>query len=120
MRLMLDEDSQRHKLIHLLRQQSHDVLTVYEANLTSSDDKIVLARAQSERRIVLTRNGKDFKKLHEKTQSHYGILVIHEFKDVSKNMEPADIARAIDNIEASGWDITGEFVSLNSWNFSQA
>ena len=120
MRLMLDEDSQGYTLIRRLRQTGHDVLTVNEAGLRASPDVLVFETAVATKRAILTRNIQDFRYLHKSIPQHSGILAIHQYDDSSSNMLDEDIARAIANIDASGWDISGEFVSLNSWNYSRA
>ena len=118
MRLLADEDSQSRILIRLLREAGHDVLTVNEAGLHTHGDQEVFARAQSEQRVLLTRNGKDFEALHEADQTHPGILVEYQDRDPAKNLKVADTVRAIGNLEASGWDLTGQFIALNAWIFS--
>ena len=117
MRLLLDEDSQCRSRVRLLREAGHDVLTVAEAGLHSHRDKDVLARAVAERRTLVTRNIRDFLLLHEAYPNHAGILGEHQDQDPSKNMSDAVLARAIYNLEASGWDIAGQFVALNAWSF---
>lgn len=117
MRLLVDEDSQRRILIQLLRAAGHDVLTVNEAGLNSQDDDIVFSQARQENRIVLTRNVQDFKALHNNEGRHPGILVEHQNNDPAMNMKIVDIVQAIGNIEASGWNLTGQLVALNAWNY---
>ncbi len=117
MRLLLDEDSQGKLLVQRLREAGHDVLTVSDAGLEAHTDAEVFAFIKREGRVLLTRNVKDFYALHEADADHAGILVEHQDKNPSKNLSPAAIVRAISNIEASGWEITGQFVSLNAWTF---
>jgi len=33
-------------------------------------------------------------------------------------MHDADVSRAIANLEASKWDLRGEFIALNDWQFT--
>lgn len=117
MRIVLDEDSQSRLLQRLLAEAGHDVLSVNQANLTSHSDAEVLQFAAQTDRIVLTRNVTDFLALHESDANHSGILATHEDRDVSKNMNFPTIVQAIGNLERSGWDIAGQFVSLNAWSF---
>jgi hypothetical protein len=117
MRLLLDEDSQGRVLVRLLRAAGHDVLTVEEAGLHARSDPEVLADAQRQQRVLLTRNGRDFQALHEADPVHSGILVEYQGRDPARNMKEADIVRAIGNLDASGWDLTGQFVALNAWSF---
>ncbi|HLK60524.1 MAG TPA: DUF5615 family PIN-like protein [Chthonomonadaceae bacterium] len=117
MRLLLDEDSQGKLLVRLLRDAGHDVQTVGEVELTAHIDPEVFAHACGEGRVLLTRNGKDFQPLHEAHDGHPGILVEYQDRDPNKNISAADLVRAIGNIEASGWDLTGQFVALNAWSY---
>ncbi|HLK59722.1 MAG TPA: DUF5615 family PIN-like protein [Chthonomonadaceae bacterium] len=113
----MDEDSQGKLLVQRLREAGHDVLTVSDTGLEAHTDAEVFAFIKREGRVLLTRNVKDFYALQEADADHAGILVEHQDKNPSKNLSPAAIVRAISNIEASGWEITGQFVSLNAWTF---
>ncbi len=118
MRLLLDEDSQRRMVVRLLREVGHDVLTVGEAGLDAHSDLQVLALAKREQRVLLTRNVQHFLMLHEADPTHAGILGEYQDRDPSKNMTGWQIVRSIENLAASGWDLAGQFVSLNAWNFA--
>ena len=120
MRLLLDEDSQGRVVIRLLREAGHNVVTVSEVELVARSDADVFAFARQERRVLLTRNIRDFLALHDAHPEHPGILGVHMDKDVAKNMKDAEIVRATSNLEQSGWDIAGQFVALNAWNYTQA
>jgi predicted nuclease of predicted toxin-antitoxin system len=113
----VDEDSQAAVLVALLVAAGYDVMTVSEAGLAAADDEVVLAFARSDGRVLLTRNARDFRALHDLDCNHAGILVVFRSKDSSKNMSYADIARAVGNIEASGLELAGQFVALNAWNY---
>ena len=115
MRLLLDEDSQGKALVRLLRAAHHDVATVAAAGISGSDDATVLAYATRNGRTLLTRNGRDFLALHQLSNLHPGILIEHQNADPSKNMTYEQITIAINKIEASGWDLNGQAVSINAW-----
>lgn len=115
MKLLLDEDSQGNILVRLLRDARHDVETVTGTGMAGQSDPAVLAYATRTRRVLLTRNGRDFLLLHQASSDHAGILVEHQDADASKNMTYPQIAAAIANIEASGWDLSGVLVSINAW-----
>ena len=117
MKLLVDEDSQAKRLIKLLREAGHDILTASEARLEQLSDREVLAAAIEMNRSVLTRNGRDFLALHLAIRDHAGILVVNQDAIPSKNMSHVAIVRAIGNLEASGWTPRGEFVSLTAWQF---
>lgn len=117
MRLLLDEDSQAHLLIQMLREAGHDVMTAREAGLDRHPDTEILAFARREQRVVLTHNSNDFTALHRANPHHSGILQIYHGRQSHKNMTKAEIVQAITNLEATGWDIAGQCVALNDWNF---
>jgi predicted nuclease of predicted toxin-antitoxin system len=64
LRLLVDEDTQARRLISMLREAGHEVVTVPEAGLGAESDDRVLEYARQERRIVLTRNCGEFHDLH--------------------------------------------------------
>ena len=117
MRLLQDEDSQSRLLTRLLIEAGHDVLTVSQADLTAHSDADVLAFARQDDRTLLTRNVDDFLALHEADAVHPGILADYEYRDPTKNMSAARIVQAIANIESSGWELAGQFIAINAWNF---
>jgi predicted nuclease of predicted toxin-antitoxin system len=108
--LFIDEDSQAGPLINLLRNANHDVLTVNEAGLTSQPDNVVLNYARQNNRILLTRNCKDFKALHEANSIHLGILAIYQEANPNKKMSRKDIVRAIANLEAANIPLVNQFL----------
>jgi predicted nuclease of predicted toxin-antitoxin system len=65
---LLDEDSQGKRLIELLRNAGHDIITVSEAGLERKPDSFVLDYARQERRVLLTRNCDDFHTLISKVR----------------------------------------------------
>jgi predicted nuclease of predicted toxin-antitoxin system len=117
-RLLLDEDSQGRLVARLLRESGHDVVTVADVGLESHLDAEVFAFAWREGRVLLTRNIRDFEALHIAQPDHPGILAEHQDRDQTKNMSAIDIVQAIRNIEGSGWNIAGQFVAINAWNFA--
>ena len=117
MRLLIDEDTQAHLLVDLLRQAGHSVIMVDAAGLASEPDDRVLDFARRESRVTLTQNCFDFRALHHLNPQHPGILCIFHDKNSRKDMVFAEIVRAVGNIESSGFPIAGEFVALNTWNY---
>lgn len=115
MRLLLDEDTQAHALVRLLREAGHDAETVAEARMAGQADSAVLAYARRAGRVLLTRNVRDFLILHQADPQHAGILVEHQDADPAKNMSYRQIAAAIGKIDISGWPLAGQFVGLNAW-----
>jgi predicted nuclease of predicted toxin-antitoxin system len=114
--LLIDEDSQAQRLVNLLKNAGHDVLTVNKAGLMSQPDLIVLDYARQHNRILLTRNCRDFQALHEANSIHLGILAIYQASP-SKKMNYQDIVRAIANLESANFPLANQFISLNYWNY---
>ena len=88
-------------IIECFIKANHDVLTVNEANLTGQPDRIVLEYATQNNRIVLTRNCRDFKALHEVNVIHSGIFAVYQEANPLKKMSWKDIINAIANLEAA-------------------
>jgi predicted nuclease of predicted toxin-antitoxin system len=71
------------RVVEELRRLGHDVLTAYEdgkANQSVSDQD-VLARATALRRVVITLDRVDFKRLHRQHPEHSGIVICTEDPD---------------------------------------
>jgi len=117
LRLLLDENSRAKKLVSLLKQAGHDSLTVNQAGLMGKADSIVLDFARQEGRILLTRNCDDFCNLHAANSSHPGILAVYQEPNPAKNLTYAKIVSAIANLEAAKFDLKGQFILLNQWNY---
>ncbi len=117
LRLLIDEDTQDARLVVMLRTEGHDVVTVNEAGLRGQPDSAVLAHAARVQRVVLTMNCRDFLELHQADSAHPGIIGIYQSSELCKNMTFAEIAVALANLTASGWDLTKQFVVLNAWNY---
>src|SRR5262249_16616694 len=68
---------------------------------------------------LITKNPKDFRDLQPEWQAqkrpHFGILLIYEDNIRGKDMEPADIVRAIGKLLASGLPVRDELHILNHW-----
>lgn len=117
LRLLVDEDTQAHRLVEMLRAEAHDVLTVSEASLTAKPDRTVLNFARSQQRVVLTRNCDDFLILHEAEPAHSGILAVYQDAALKKAMNYAAIVKAIANLESTRLPLAGEFIVLNQYNW---
>jgi predicted nuclease of predicted toxin-antitoxin system len=79
-RLYADEQFPR-RVVELLRDLGHDVLTVQEAERRGEQDPDVLAFATADNRAVVTLNRKDFFKLHRLDQKHGGIIACTDDRD---------------------------------------
>ena len=117
LKLFIDEDSQALSLIKALRNANHDVFTVNEADLTGQPDNLILEYAHRNNRIVLTRNCRDFKALHDADVNHSGIFAVYQEANPLKKMNRKDIVRAISNLENAQIPLKNQFISLNHWNY---
>lgn len=102
MRLLVDEDTQSHLLLRLLRESGHDVVAVAELGMNGATDEAVLARAVADDRVGVTRNCDDF-------------LAVYQDDDDAKHMSYDEIARAVGRVEASTLPTEGQFLALNAW-----
>lgn len=72
------------KVVNLLREMGHNVLTSHEAGNANQriPDEDVLEFAAKTGRILLTLNRHDFIELHEKISNHAGIIVCTQNSDL--------------------------------------
>lgn len=117
LRLLIDEDTQDKILVTLLKQASHDVVTVNEVNLNGKIDSIVLDFARQENRIILTQNCDDYEALHDLNSEHSGIIAIYNENNPLKNMSFKAIIKAIKNLESANFSLSNQFIALNHWNY---
>jgi hypothetical protein len=119
MEFYLDDCADSNHLIGLLRQAGHQVYTPRTEATRGIDDPDHLAYAAARDYTLITKNPDDFDQLHQEWQasgqSHAGILLVYEDNIRGKDMEPADIARAIRNLIASGVPIVNALHTLNHW-----
>ncbi len=92
-----------------LRELGYDVLTTKDAGRSGQriPDEAVLAFAIAEKRAVLTINRKDFKRLHQVTASHFGIVICTENLDVEDFITQIDTA-----LGRLGEDISGLLIRV--------
>lgn len=115
MRLLVDEDSQAHAQLKVLRANGHDVIAVGELDRNGASDPEVFDLAQSLERVLLTHNVEDFHDLHGDRPGHHGILAVYRSSDPRKNMSHVVIAESIRRLETSGLTVAGGFHVLNHW-----
>jgi hypothetical protein len=94
-RLYADEDFPL-PVVERLRQLGHDVLTTLEAGLANQGvaDPDQLAYATRLGRAILTRNRKDYVRLHTRSAHHAGILSITDDLDFDGQGSRIDAALA--------------------------
>jgi predicted nuclease of predicted toxin-antitoxin system len=119
MNLYLDDDSAKAALVARLRKAGHLAVVPADAGLAGASDQRHLLHAVENALVLLTRNHDDFQDLHLLIQAthgqHTGILAIRFDNDPTRDMQDADIVRAIRNLEQSGAPVANEFHILNHW-----
>lgn len=76
--------------VDVLRSLGHDVLTTQEAGNQSIADRAVMEFARSQGRAVVTLNRKHFRKLHQESPDHLGIIVCtedHNYCRLARNID---------------------------------
>lgn len=101
----------------MLRTAGHDVRTASDEGLDGRSDADVLAHANAEGRVLLTKNADHYSDLHDEGKQHAGILVVYEDFSRTKHMSLSDVVRAVGNVDRSGIDLARQFVPLNAWNY---
>jgi predicted nuclease of predicted toxin-antitoxin system len=97
-------------IVEFLRNFGHDVLTALDAgnaNLKIPDES-VLAFAKASGRAVLTRNRRDFIRLHNLEPEHTGILVCRSGSDFESQ------ARLIHQAVSAEEDLKGKLIRINT------
>jgi predicted nuclease of predicted toxin-antitoxin system len=85
-RLYADEQFPR-PIVEFLRNLGHDVLTVQEAGQAGSSDPDVFAFAIADNRSILTKNRRDFVKLHQLQPDHTGLIICSEDRNFNRLAE---------------------------------
>jgi predicted nuclease of predicted toxin-antitoxin system len=102
-RFYADEQLPR-RVVELLRDLGHDILTVQEAERRGDLDPDVLAFATANDRAVITLNRKDFFKLHRLDREHGGIIACTDDRDRERLAN--NIHNAVQGLESlSGLEI---------------
>lgn len=119
MRVYLDDCSDADDLVAYLEQAGHDVHTPRTERTAGARDPVHLEYASTNGYVLITTNPRDFRDLHNEWQAqgraHAGILLIYQDNHKVKDMDPPDIARAIDRLLASGVPISNALHILNAW-----
>lgn len=75
-RFLIDENLSPQLARHLRYSLGYDAVHLNEAGLRGASDTEVLAHAITERRVVMTSNGQDFRKLGRRNPEHPGLAVL--------------------------------------------
>jgi hypothetical protein len=118
LRLYLDDCADDSELREVLRSTPylHEVVTPAEAGLLGADDDLHFAFAVEHDLILITKHPADFIQLHGTSPDHPGIFLIYQ-DNRPADMQPADIARAIQNLVDAGVPLRGTVHELNRWRF---
>jgi predicted nuclease of predicted toxin-antitoxin system len=84
MHLLLADEDFDHRVVRLLREADHDVITILDLGLAglAIPDEQIFAIAIAMNRCILTFNRKDFIKLHWNNPKHDGIIICTRNPDV--------------------------------------
>jgi len=75
--LYADEDF-AFPIIAILRQHGHDIVTAQEDGRRATPDPIILSRAHTLGRAVLTHNRRHYERLHWQGMAHSGIVSVKQ------------------------------------------
>jgi hypothetical protein len=119
LQLYLDDCADSNLLVITLRRAGFPTVTPRDAGTSGFDDADHLEYAAANNYTLITKNPKHFIVLHQQWQangrSHSGILLIYQDNNPTKDMSPADVARAIKNLLHSGLPMANEVHVLNHW-----
>jgi len=106
-RLCVDEDLASRELVNRLRRAGHHIATLRKG----LPDEDVWREAQRLEASVLTMNASDFLTLSS-SGGHAGLLIVFAEGDRTRDMKPADIADAVDRIDARHPDGLRNFIGI--------
>jgi predicted nuclease of predicted toxin-antitoxin system len=119
MMLYIDDDSASPRLATLLRQAGHDVVLPSDVAMVGKKDPVHFAFAVRTKRVLLTRNYRDFDDLHDLAMAlqghHPGLFTVRMDNDPKRDLKPHEIVRAIEKVLASGAIIDDQNHVLNQW-----
>jgi predicted nuclease of predicted toxin-antitoxin system len=119
MRIYIDDDSIAHHLIRFLRDAGHDVLLPEQVGLSGKRDPEHLTYAILNRRVLITRNYRDFHLLDILIRSsggqHPGIILIRQDDQKRNDMKPHQIVQATKKIQSTLADLTNQCLTINHW-----
>lgn len=117
LKIYLDDCANSRDLIRVLRAAGHDVVIPADVGLTGARDPAHFAHAAAAGLVLLTKNPRDFAVLHQADSNHAGIVVVYQDNDPTRDMTPAEIARALANLVNAGGELRGTYNILNAWRY---
>lgn len=119
MEIYLDDCCDSDQLIAFLHRAGYVVHTPRTEGTVGAADAEHLALAAAQGWPILTKNPRDFRRLHDSymaaEKGHAGILLLFQDNIRGKDMGPADIVRALGNLAAAGSEIASQLYVLNHW-----
>jgi predicted nuclease of predicted toxin-antitoxin system len=116
-KIYLDDCAYAKELVRLLKAAGHQVTMPQQAGTTGREDEAHLRYAADQSMVLLTKNPDDFLELHRKYPQHAGILLVYQDNDPDRDMNHAEIVRAIANLEQAGVAFAGSCHVLNAWRY---
>ena len=113
MRLLADENFNRIE-VEMLRSRGHDLVWI-EEETPGISDQMVLSRATSEGRVLLTSDKGHFGRLifRNKQKAPFGIILFRVRRD---NRSPSEVAQIMANVVESRSDWTENFFVVHNEN----
>jgi Domain of unknown function (DUF5615) len=116
-KIYLDDCAYDKELVKRLQGAGHQVVTPAQAGTSGREDEVHFRFAVAQGLVLLTKNPGDFLKLHKADPAHAGILVIYQDNDPDRDMNTADVVRAVANLEQAGVPFRSSFHVLNAWRY---
>jgi len=127
-KIYLDEDLDWNSLIVALKIAGFEAISPRQVNMRrqQNTDKDVwdfqqLSFAAEKGYTLITANPKHFKELQKswqrKHRPHFGILVLYKYNDPEKDMNPAQIAKAIKNIINLRLELRNQLYRINDFKY---
>lgn len=118
----LDDCAFDYDLVAALEIAGLRAVTPIDAGLLGARDEEHLAFAAAAGLPLLTKNPRDFAPPRGASGTaaapeHAGILAVYQDNDPARDMSPADIARAVCNLLATGLPVAGHVHVLNQWQY---
>ncbi len=115
--MYLDDCAYAKDLVRLLEAANHHVSTPHHAGTTGREDEVHFRYAADNSLVLLTKNPDDFLELHQKDPHHAGIFLVYQDNDPDRDMNHAEIVRAIANLEQAGVALVDSCHVLNAWRY---
>jgi 2,3-bisphosphoglycerate-independent phosphoglycerate mutase len=116
-KIYLDDCAYAKGLVRLLEEAGHVVVTPQQAQITGQNDEVHFRYAAGHELVLITKNPDDFLELHAADPNHAGLLVMYQDNDPSRDMNYAEIVRAIANLEKAGVEFKSQCYVLNAWRY---